>query len=102
RGGGQRLRQRKRVHRDVQGRHGTAAQPAARPRKLSAKRPAAPTLAAVSTIRSAGLLMFRRGPAGIEVLLAHPGGPFWVRRDEASWTLPKGEIGPNEEPLAAA
>ncbi len=56
----------------------------------------------MSTIRSAGLLMFRRGPAGIEVLLAHPGGPFWVRRDEASWTLPKGEIGPNEEPLAAA
>lgn len=56
----------------------------------------------MSTIRSAGLLMFRRGPAGIEVLLAHPGGPFWVRRDAASWTLPKGEIGPNEEPLAAA
>lgn len=56
----------------------------------------------MSTIRSAGLLMFRRAPAGIEVLLAHPGGPFWVRRDEASWTLPKGEIGPNEEPLAAA
>jgi predicted NUDIX family NTP pyrophosphohydrolase len=56
----------------------------------------------VSTIRSAGLLMFRRGAAGIEVLLAHPGGPFWARRDEASWTLPKGEIGPDEEPLAAA
>jgi predicted NUDIX family NTP pyrophosphohydrolase len=56
----------------------------------------------VSTVRSAGLLMFRRRPAGAEVLLAHPGGPFWSRRDEASWTLPKGEIGPGEEPLDAA
>lgn len=56
----------------------------------------------VSTIRSAGLLMFRRGPGGLEVLLAHPGGPFWARRDEAAWTLPKGEIVPGEDPLAAA
>jgi predicted NUDIX family NTP pyrophosphohydrolase len=56
----------------------------------------------VSTIRSAGLLMFRRRAAGPEVLLAHPGGPFWSRRDEASWTLPKGEIAPGEDPLAAA
>jgi predicted NUDIX family NTP pyrophosphohydrolase len=56
----------------------------------------------VSTIRSAGLLMFRRRPAGAEVLLAHPGGPFWARRDLASWTLPKGEIDPGEDPLAAA
>ena len=56
----------------------------------------------MSTVRSAGLLMFRRAAAGTEVLLAHPGGPFWARRDEASWTLPKGEIAPDEEPLAAA
>jgi predicted NUDIX family NTP pyrophosphohydrolase len=56
----------------------------------------------VSTIRSAGLLMFRRRAGGAEVLLAHPGGPFWVRRDEAAWTLPKGEIGPGEDPLDAA
>ena len=56
----------------------------------------------VSTIRSAGLLMFRRRPAGAEVLLAHPGGPFWVRRDEAAWTLPKGEVFPGEDPLDAA
>jgi len=56
----------------------------------------------VSTIRSAGLLMFRRAAGGAEVLLAHPGGPFWSRRDEAAWTLPKGEIAPGEEPLAAA
>lgn len=52
--------------------------------------------------RSAGLLMYRRTPAGLEVLLAHPGGPFWVRRDAGAWTLPKGGIGPGEEALAAA
>lgn len=46
--------------------------------------------------------MFRRHGGAVEVLLAHPGGPFWTRRDEASWTLPKGEIGPDEDPLAAA
>lgn len=46
--------------------------------------------------------MFRRTPAGPEVLLAHPGGPFWARRDEAAWTLPKGEIAPGEDALAAA
>jgi predicted NUDIX family NTP pyrophosphohydrolase len=56
----------------------------------------------VSTIRSAGLLMFRRRSGVTEVLLAHPGGPFWSRRDEAAWTLPKGEIAPGEDPLAAA
>lgn len=46
--------------------------------------------------------MFRHTATGPEVLLAHPGGPFWARRDEASWTLPKGEIAPGEDPLAAA
>ena len=46
--------------------------------------------------------MFRRPAGTVEVLLAHPGGPFWSRRDAAAWTLPKGEIGENEEPLAAA
>lgn len=46
--------------------------------------------------------MFRRRGTAVEVLLAHPGGPFWVRRDEAAWTLPKGEIGLDEDPLAAA
>lgn len=56
----------------------------------------------MTTIRSAGLLMFRRARGGAEVLLAHPGGPFWARRDEAAWTLPKGEIAPGEDPLAAA
>ncbi|HEX2545097.1 MAG TPA: NUDIX domain-containing protein [Ramlibacter sp.] len=56
----------------------------------------------MSTIRSAGLLMFRGRGGSVQVLLAHPGGPFWSRRDLASWTLPKGEIAPDEEPLAAA
>ena len=56
----------------------------------------------MTTIRSAGLLMFRRARGGAEVLLAHPGGPFWARRDEAAWTLPKGEIAPGEDPLDAA
>lgn len=46
--------------------------------------------------------MFRRRTGAVEVLLAHPGGPFWARRDEAAWTLPKGEIGPQEDALAAA
>ena len=46
--------------------------------------------------------MFRRRASGVELLLAHPGGPFWVRRDDAAWTLPKGEIGLDEDPLAAA
>ncbi len=52
--------------------------------------------------RSAGLLMYRRRGAGIEVLLAHPGGPFWARRDEGAWSIPKGELEAGEEPLDAA
>ena len=52
--------------------------------------------------KSAGILVFRRGEAGIEVLLAHPGGPIFRRRDAGIWTIPKGEIEPDEEPLAAA
>ena len=46
--------------------------------------------------RSAGLLLFRR--PGPEVLLVHPGGPFWARKDRAAWSIPKGEIEPGEEP----
>jgi predicted NUDIX family NTP pyrophosphohydrolase len=52
--------------------------------------------------RSAGVLLFRRRPEGAEVLLVHPGGPFWSRRDLGAWSIPKGEHGPEEEPLAAA
>ncbi len=52
--------------------------------------------------RSAGLLLFRRRNGGLEVFLAHPGGPFWVKKDLGAWTIPKGEFEPGEEPLDAA
>lgn len=53
--------------------------------------------------RSAGLLLHRAGPGGTrELLLAHMGGPFWARKDERAWSIPKGEHGRDEEPLAAA
>ncbi|MFF2779155.1 NUDIX domain-containing protein [Streptomyces sp. NPDC058052] len=53
--------------------------------------------------RSAGLLVFRRtGDGGIEVLIGHMGGPFWSRREEAAWTVPKGEYGAEEAPEDAA
>jgi predicted NUDIX family NTP pyrophosphohydrolase len=52
--------------------------------------------------RSAGLLLYRRRPGGIEVFLAHPGGPFWAKKDAGAWTIPKGEYEPDEEPLRAA
>jgi predicted NUDIX family NTP pyrophosphohydrolase len=51
--------------------------------------------------RSAGILMYRRNPA-LELLLVHPGGPFWARKDLGAWSIPKGEYGPGEEPLAVA
>lgn len=41
---------------------------------------------------SAGLLVYRRRAGGVEVLLVHPGGPFWARRDEGAWSIPKGEL----------
>ena len=53
-------------------------------------------------MKSAGILLFRRSHGELEVLLAHPGGPFWQRRDDGSWTIPKGEIGAGEDPLDAA
>lgn len=52
--------------------------------------------------KSAGLLVWRPGPAGPEFLLAHPGGPIWARRDAGAWSIPKGLIEPGEDPLAAA
>jgi predicted NUDIX family NTP pyrophosphohydrolase len=51
---------------------------------------------------SSGILMFRRRPAGLEVLLAHPGGPFFARKDEGAWSIPKGEAHPDEDLLSAA
>ena len=53
-------------------------------------------------LRSAGLLLYRRSGASIEVFLAHPGGPFWKGRDEGAWTIPKGELAPDEDALVAA
>ncbi|MVO85613.1 NUDIX domain-containing protein [Streptomyces sp. p1417] len=52
--------------------------------------------------RSAGLLLFRDPGPAAEVLVGHMGGPFWARRDHAAWSIPKGEHGDEEEPLAAA
>lgn len=49
---------------------------------------------------SAGILLYRRTASGLEVFLIHPGGPFWANKD--SWSIPKGEYSPEEEPLAAA
>jgi predicted NUDIX family NTP pyrophosphohydrolase len=52
--------------------------------------------------RSAGILLYRRPQGGVEVLLVHPGGPFWAKKDDGAWSIPKGEYAPGEEPLAAA
>ncbi len=52
--------------------------------------------------RSAGLLMYRRRDSELEVLLVHPGGPFWQHKDLGAWSVPKGEYPLTEDPLAAA
>jgi len=52
--------------------------------------------------QSAGLLLYRRRNAGIEVFLIHPGGPFWAKKDSGAWSIPKGEYTTDEDPLAAA
>lgn len=51
---------------------------------------------------SAGLLLYRRTQNGLEIFLAHPGGPFWKDRDIGAWTIPKGVLDPDEDPLDAA
>jgi predicted NUDIX family NTP pyrophosphohydrolase len=58
--------------------------------------------AAASNKQSAGLLLYRFKDSGIEVLLGHPGGPFWRRKDLGAWSIPKGLIATGETPLAAA
>ena len=55
-----------------------------------------------SKIQSAGLLLFRRREKHVQVLLGHPGGPVWSRKDQGAWTIPKGVIGLGESPLSAA
>ena len=55
------------------------------------------------TTLSAGVLLHRTGPDGaVQVLLAHMGGPFWARKDEGAWSIPKGEHPPSEDARAAA
>jgi predicted NUDIX family NTP pyrophosphohydrolase len=51
---------------------------------------------------SAGILLFRRRPTGVEVLLVHPGGPFWAKKDAGAWSIPKGLVGEGEDRLVAA
>jgi predicted NUDIX family NTP pyrophosphohydrolase len=52
--------------------------------------------------RSAGILLYRRRGGAVELLLVHPGGPLWARRDAGAWSIPKGEYGEGEDPLAVA
>lgn len=54
--------------------------------------------------KSAGLMLYRQASdgSGLEILLVHPGGPFWRKKDEGAWTVPKGEFDDDEEPLDAA
>jgi predicted NUDIX family NTP pyrophosphohydrolase len=59
-------------------------------------------MGARSQNRSAGILLHRHLGERIEVLLVHPGGPFWARRDEGAWSIPKGEYLPDEDPELAA
>jgi predicted NUDIX family NTP pyrophosphohydrolase len=51
---------------------------------------------------SAGLVLYRVRDSALEVLLVHPGGPFWAAKDSGAWTIPKGEVEPEEDQLAAA
>src|SRR5438270_859674 len=52
--------------------------------------------------RSAGILLYRDGVGGVEILLVHPGGPFWAKKDAGAWSIPKGEHEAGENALAAA
>src|SRR5205807_4880766 len=49
-----------------------------------------------------GILMYRRAGAGVEILLVHPGGPFWAKKDLGAWSIPKGEYAEDEDALAVA
>lgn|SRR5690606_14809722 len=54
------------------------------------------------SMRSAGLVLYRLGPDGPEFLLVHPGGPYWAKKDQGAWSIPKGEYEEGEDPLDAA
>jgi predicted NUDIX family NTP pyrophosphohydrolase len=51
---------------------------------------------------SAGILAYRKGARGLEILLVHPGGPFWSNKDSGAWSIPKGEIDAADDPEQAA
>jgi len=51
---------------------------------------------------SAGILLYRRCAGAVDVFLVHPGGPFWAKRDDGAWSIPKGEIEPGADPLETA
>jgi predicted NUDIX family NTP pyrophosphohydrolase len=57
---------------------------------------------AMARTQSAGVVMYRRRGPDLEVLLVHPGGPFWARKDDGAWTIPKGEFRSDETPADAA
>jgi predicted NUDIX family NTP pyrophosphohydrolase len=52
--------------------------------------------------QSAGLLIYRQRNGAPEVFLVHPGGPFWAKKDDGAWSIPKGEFAPGDDPLATA
>src|SRR5574337_1249574 len=52
--------------------------------------------------QSAGILLFRHSENGVQVMLVHPGGPFWAKKDLGAWSIPKGEFESEENPLSAA
>jgi predicted NUDIX family NTP pyrophosphohydrolase len=56
----------------------------------------------VAAKQSAGLLVYRVQPGDLQVLLVHPGGPFWAKKDDGAWFIPKGELEVGEQPLTAA
>lgn len=53
-------------------------------------------------VASAGILLYRHGAGGLEVFIGHMGGPFWARKDERAWSIPKGELDGDEDPFSAA
>jgi predicted NUDIX family NTP pyrophosphohydrolase len=68
----------------------------------SSRRPDSHGVALVTALPSAGILLYRRGPGGLEVFIAHMGGPFWARKDDRAWSIPKGEFEAPEDALTAA
>jgi predicted NUDIX family NTP pyrophosphohydrolase len=69
---------------------------------VAGKRPPSKGGAGAPARRSAGLLLYRRPAGRLEVLLVHPGGPFWQKKDLGAWSIPKGEFAHGEDALAAA